>query len=147
MQVILLRLVFALLSAMLLLIAPTRVSAEFDDAFPLGRWTGSFVCDGAKLGATVSFTKISNRRSEGEFTFYNPGQEVRPIGRFVVFGSPLLNGQLRVSPGRWISKASGYPSLSFIVQRSADSRLLKGQFNNLRCGMIELAFSKPLDVG
>ncbi len=137
----------AVLCWLLVLVAPTRVSASFEDASLLGEWTGSFVCDGVKRGATVSFTKVENRRSEGEFTFYNPGQESRPIGRFVVFGFPLSNGKARISPGRWILKASGYPDLSFAVQRSEDTRQLKGQFYNLRCSEMELAFSKPLDVG
>jgi hypothetical protein len=110
-----------------------------------GEWTGTFSCDGLPLSTTVIFANEAGGRVGGEFSFRGPGTADPPIGRFVVTARALPTGEFRVSPGRWLVPAKGYPSLGFTVRRSPDGQRLAGSFDNRRCGAIDLAYARPVD--
>lgn len=120
--------------------------AEDDGRGLLGEWAGTFSCDGVPRSATVLFANEAGRRLEGEFSFRGPDDAGPPIGRFVVIARALPSGEFRVSPGRWLVQARGYPSLAFTVRRSPDGKRLAGSFDNRRCGTIELAYARPAEA-
>lgn len=110
-----------------------------------GEWAGTFNCDGQPRHATVIFKNEDGGRFEGEFSFRGPDRADPPIGRFVVTARALPTGEFRVSPGRWLAQARGYPSLALTVSRSPDGQRLAGSFDNRRCGAIELGYSRAVD--